>query len=655
MVSLPGGTSTQAGTAAVSGAPSTVLFNGLAARADASAHFPLHGAWGAAGTMPSALAAESFPYLTSIKVLVRRGTAILYFNSVAGAADYRAYAVPSTGFIGGSGVNFISTPNGMQPRGALISCAGFRTHSYESPIIGGQHTRELQQAVELPGFTVNGNYTIVLEALNAPCPFTGMPADTDATITAHFPSDPSTYKNTNFHVAMTSFATMMSSYGNEILGGMGSYSNWVQRLSEPMGYAVTPASSSSLAQPGDIGVIARSAVAVQVPGVDEASDAPTIDVSNAVTDDFLNDLVVAPSSITTNPDYGPNPLLAPLATIPGAWQFWGRYMQYADGEGTVTQGGATVYQPNGFKGFQVFQQHGRLYTLFGDAGQDVGGTMSFASLKNLPLQLDDTKYVHSMWRVNSDASHRRYWTWAICGGATQAELVNTTTHVPVIRPIITETTFGPGGDNPTAKLGPLQASGAPKECLSIIQEGRPEAPRSDGNERSSGRITAQIHPAGVATGIIALGNTFTDSPAPNGATSLGFRYKTDASGNYLGPLIEPFDQAQPLTHYDVFLRRDRLVVFINGRQGFCVDLSAHPLTMSYGLVTYGDLLYHSALEWQEVSNVNAALYHHQLNAPSATSRVWDAIYESDGFTDIPPEFATFNPAACFAPATLAVQ
>jgi hypothetical protein len=453
---------------------------------------------------------------------------------------------------------------------------------------------------------------------------------------------------------MTSFATMTKTYGNEIIGGMGSYSNWVQRLSEPMGYAVATA-SNAIALPGDIPVIARSSIAVQVPGVDEVEKAPTIDVSNAVTDDFLTDLVVAPSSMSTNPDYGPSPNLAPLATIPGAWQFWGRYMQYADGEGTVVQNGATVYQPSGFHGFQVFQKHGRLYTLFGDAGQDVGGTMSFASLKNLPLQLDSTKYVHSMWRVNSDASHRRYWTWAICGAAIQGELVNTTTHVPLIRPIITESTFGGGGDNPTAQLGPQQPAAAPKECLSIIQEGRPEAPRSDGHERSSGRITAQIHPAGASKGIIALGNSFTDSPAPNGSNSLGFRYKTDASGNYLGPLIEPFDQAQPLTHYDVFLRRDRLVVFINGRQGFCVDLSGHPLTMNYGLVTYGDLLYHSALEWQEVSNVNAALYHHQLNAPSASSRVWDAIYESDGFTDIPPEFATFNAAACFKPKTTAVQ
>jgi len=28
----------------------------------------------------------------------------------------------------------------------------------------------------------------------------------------------------------------------------------------------------------------------------------------------------------------------------------------------------------------------------------------------------------------------------------------------------------------------------------------------------------------------------------------------------------------------------------------------------------------------------------KLNAPSASSRVWDAIYESDASTDIPPQF-----------------
>jgi hypothetical protein len=44
----------------------------------------------------------------------------------------------------------------------------------------------------------------------------------------------------------------------------------------------------------------------------------------------------------SNPDYGPNANLASLATVPGSRQIWGRYMQYADGEGTVVQNGSTV-------------------------------------------------------------------------------------------------------------------------------------------------------------------------------------------------------------------------------------------------------------------------------------------------------------------------
>jgi len=72
-------------------------------------------------------------------------------------------------------------------------------------------------------------------------------------------------------------------------------------------------------------------------------------------------------------------------------------------------------------------------------------------------------------------------------------------------------------------------------------------------------------------------------------------------------------------------------------------------------VTYGDLIYHSALEWQEVSNVSGALYQHQMNAPIASSRVWDAIYESDQL-DIPTQqLTTFDPTACFKPDNLSVQ
>jgi hypothetical protein len=132
--------------------------------------------------------------------------------------------------------------------------------------------------------------------------------------------------------------------------------------------------------------------------------------------------------------------------------------------------------------------------------------------------------------------------------------------------------------------------------------------------------------------------------------------------NYAGPMIEPYDQIAPLTHYDIFVNTTRLVVFINGREGFCVHLSGRPLTMKYGMITYGDLLYHSALEWENIAapttdgdpSSSSQLYQVTLNQPIATSRAWDLVSQSQ-MIPIPTQFATFNPATCFKPASTAIQ
>jgi hypothetical protein len=96
-------------------------------------------------------------------------------------------------------------------------------------------------------------------------------------------------------------------------------------------------------------------------------------------------------------------------------------------------------------GLQVFQRHGRLYTSFGDSGQDIGGSIGFASSKVAPQALDSEKYVHSMFRLNTEATQRRYWTWTLCGGATREELQDPTTKQYKIRPIFYETSFEIGG------------------------------------------------------------------------------------------------------------------------------------------------------------------------------------------------------------------
>jgi hypothetical protein len=417
--------------------------------------------------------------------------------------------------------------------------------------------------------------------------------------------------------------------------------------------------------------VARSAIAVQVPFFDETTNAPVFDVGpNAIEDNFTNDLIVDPKTIRQNPDYSPEAYAAPLVDIPGQWSFWGRYLQHADGQTTTLLNGLTSYTTTNYTGLQIFQRHGRLYTVFGDAGQDIGGAIGFSSLKTQPQQLDATKYVHSMFRINSEATQRRYWTWTLCGGATREELQDPVTHQYKVRPIFYETSEvgdAPGGlygDNPSIphpQLGSVSVAQAQnskaKECLSLIVDGLPEYPRNDGNMRASTVLRAQIHPAGYAKGIIPLGNKDSE---PGSATP-GFRYKLNANRQYVGPMLEPFDQLNPLVHFDVFVRPDRMVVFINGRQGFCVDMSDRPLTMKYGMLTYGDLLYHSALEWEGISApqtnglpISASqLYQVQLNSPIASARVWDVISEAEKI-DIPSQMV-FDASTCFKPASMNIQ
>lgn len=652
----------QPGTPAALGEPSATPFNGLLTVLDPQHTVPAHSADAVPGTLPPALTAGALPYVPGVKVVQRHDALVLSFSNVAGAADYRAYVL-------GAGVTFATTPNGPQPRGAVIACAGYRQHTYQSAVKNGRHTRELLQTLELPGFVNAGSYTVVLEATASPCPFVGLPAHVDAQLTMdnngttnwfHM-ADPQTYRYSGIPLAvMTSFETAQQQFGNTILNGQGAAASWETRATNAfIGKAVSPSDPEILKDPA---VLARTAIAVTFPAANEAETQPLVDVGpHALLDDFGIDKQVLPAAMTKNPDYAAynnfsnNPLFA-LDT----WQFWGRFVQGADAPGTATFADA-------MKGTQVFARHGRLYTTFGDSGQDVGGTLGFSSLVAPVVELDATKYVHSVFRINSEASHRRYWWWAMCGGATSAELFDSTAKRYKLRPLFFETSFGGGGNNPTVPDGhtlstsstPDDAVGVAKECLTFTEEARPENPfRTTGAAQTSAVLRAQLHPANKSHGIIGLGTAKSDQHVLNGQDTLGFRFKVDAAGNRVGPMLDPYDQVAPLTQYDVFVRPNRMVVYVNQRFGFCVDLSGRPLTMQYAMLAYGDLIYHSSVEWQELSdsasNENAQLYQAQLNAPIATSRIWDTIGHSDR-VDLPASFEAFDAARCFPPATTAVQ
>ncbi|MEP6881065.1 MAG: hypothetical protein ABI866_03675, partial [Dokdonella sp.] len=111
---------------------------------------------------------------------------------------------------------------------------------------------------------------------------------------------------------------------------------------------------------------------------------------------------------------------------------------------------------------------------------------------------------------------------------------------------------------------------------------------------------------------------------------------------------------------DVFVRHDRVIFYVNGRQAWCGDLTDRPLAMNYGLISYGNVLYHSSAETssaytgvESYQGAVGASFHYVMNTPWADTRIWDAVGQSEKI-DIPTQF-TFDAGACFKPKSTAVQ
>jgi len=684
-ISFPGGTSVQSGTRSNLGCPSSTLFDGLTIIPDQETHLPRHAVPFAATAFPSAFSQQAaLPYIPNVYALLRQDTLLIYVPPVAGAADYVAYAVNAPGrtvsfAAPGATVNGVKNNSSfVQPRGAVVACAGYRNHNYEAKVVNGHHVRELNQQIELPGFVADGNYTVIVEAISSPCPYVGMQSSVDATVTA-----PNMGNSNGLPLpamgAYTSAKTQLAKYGNEILNGQGATTSWSNRLTAlTLGKPVAPGDPTF---PSDPAIIAQSALTLQVPFFDETVNAKVFDVgSNALFDKFQSEIPFDPTSVEKISEnnlsmpafyFGPPVTTTSGATAQASYQFWSVNMNPADSINAIT-GAAT----NTNASVQAFEHDGRLYDDIADGGQDVSGTLSFVPMTTGPMHLDpsNVKYVHSEFRVNSEATPRRYWTWTMCGASSPSTLMDAKNN-PLVHPLVYDSTLFPGGNNPTILAndpngGSVTTNASALECLSVGPVGYPEAPRTDGFPRSSENLMAVINPAGYSFGIINLQNSKEDSNIPAGAVP-GIRYVLDKNQDMVGDVVEPFDQVSPLAHYDLFIRPNRLVVFVNGRQAFCVDMSKRPLAMQYGMVVYGDLLYHSAREQADMSVQSglsngaqssdslegntynytfegSSLYQVILNQPITSTRAWDAIGQADNI-DIPPQFATFDPSLCVAP------
>lgn len=611
---------------ALLGAPKLAPVNGLATVLDAGHRVARHALDAVFEPVPGYFA--SAPMVAPLKTLVRRDSLIVYLPNVQGAADYRVYV---------EGRN-------------VLACAGYRQRASVARLDGNDRViRELLQTVELPGLVTPGSYRVIVEALDRPCAFTGMPAHTSAVIPVT--SGLLLPGLTGGGVPLRGFADAIAQYGAEIINGQGASSDWIVQTGQLRAQAVVAGSAAATPV-----VIARSAIRVLTPFADEGVNAPIIDVGpNAVFDDFSTDAVASFGRIASRSFGGSDAIQGPF----GNWYFWGASAQAALGQSATDPP----------LGVQVWRRHGRLNITLADWAQDVFSAVHFSSLQSKPAALqsiDPTHYAHSFFRVDSGATGRRYWHWMMCGGADVNTLVDPATNIPRIRPLLRPDFFLANGVNPTEPAGgnePLTPYHR-RECLNVFHRatGNPDTPRlPDGSDgpRPNQELIVTVNPEGRARGVINLAPAVFD----RGYGENAFRWRLDAAGRYAGPLIEPFDQQQPLTHYDIFMRKDRVVIFVNGRQGACIDLSSRPLAMNYGLIVYGQVLYHSDAEYGEyyvperpASNPYQAPYgsfHLSMNTVAADSRAWDAVGHSEKIA-IPPLFS-FDPALCRPPGNVAIQ
>ncbi|HEY0882751.1 MAG TPA: hypothetical protein VGD87_14520, partial [Archangium sp.] len=100
------------------------------------------------------------------------------------------------------------------------------------------------------------------------------------------------------------------------------------------------------------------------------------------------------------------------------------------------------------------------------------------------------------------------------------------------------------------------------------------------------------------------------------------------------------------TRFDAYLKRDRLILYVNGQQRLCNDFPGAALTMAEGAVAFGQVLYHTAaerLEFMRDYNDRSAQKYYLENAAYVDERDWDNV----GYEALVGAPSDFDPAPCY--------
>jgi hypothetical protein len=551
---------------------------------------------GAAGQM---LSWTSAPVMSGVQVVAERDSVRVVLPSVPGAVDFRVFAVDAN--LAVSAGSDASAGGSEHIKTGTMSCAGYRQRGEPTTVA------QLTPDIEYPGITTPT--TLVVEAIDTTCPFVGLMSPVHGSVDAMNSEIDTSLMGT---YSVYTEAEIVATYDALILNGQ----RW---NTTHFGYPAPPI---------DPTVLARTTITVTPLGYSGAPPTATF------FDDFATE---DPITVYTNGAdsvaYGsPNLVYGGVyITQNSKWSFFG--------QATTLTGATDNFQP-------AYFDRARLHFVVTDDGQD-----DFATVLAYPKQAANmpsasgTNYLHVTYEVNSDTTDRRYWWLSLCGPDQASSAIMDGQGFPA-------NTLNPNSslqNGMTTNPGNLGWN-----CLEVLPRnatsGNGCAPLPPDGTNPETDIGLFVYPTGKGAINIA--------PNQYGAGSLfsaRWYRQMDSKGNLIAPMLDDQDFVGPTTRFDVYVRPDRFVMYVNGQQRICNDFPKYALTMAQAMVGYGQILYHTSDEHINIGPsgmfCNAPpntpsmsdVYHNELYMDG---RDWDNVGFDENVT-LPGSMASFDDTVCY--------
>ncbi len=276
-------------------------------------------------------------------------------------------------------------------------------------------------------------------------------------------------------------------------------------------------------------------------------------------------------------------------------------------------------------------ERGQLHMMTADWEQDVFGAL-IAYPKKV-AQLSDHAYVKIGFDVPSNATARRYWWVGLCGADAPGQTLDANGHLKG-RNVLTPFFYQEDGYNVSVENW---------NCLQFFPRDGSPFRLEPSRKRSESDLRVMVNQAGAP----ARDNVVNVSPPQynENEEAPGWFRTRDTAGKLTGPILDDQLLISPRTHFDVYVSRNRVILYANGQLRLCNDLGSAKLTMAEAAIGFGQVLYHSAAERVEFSrsyNDRTGQRYYLSNTPYVDVRNWDNM----GFEENVGAPQGFDPAVC---------